>query len=265
MPFAANALDGCSIYFEDDGGEGPPVVFLNGLGDPVAASRRWGVSAALAPDHRCIYVDQRGMGLSGKPHQPEAYAIDLRVADVLAVLDSLQIERAHVIGLSWGARLAFAMGEHASHRLLSLTMGGQTPYAMNGGGPLVRAVTRAFQAGGGMTGFLRSLGGSAEIDLLIQEEVLANDFYALAAAWTAGLREDDLVTDLSRWSVPCLIYAGTRDIDFFDSARRAADQIPGARFVALEGLSHLAAHENVDIILPQIVALIGAGSTGNRG
>jgi pimeloyl-ACP methyl ester carboxylesterase len=256
LPFAENASDGCRVYFEDDAGEGLPVVFLNGLGDPIAASRRWGVSVALAAKHWCIYVDQRGHGRSDKPHDPAAYSMHLRVADVVVVLDRLQIERAHGIGLSWGARLAFGMGEHAPQRLLSLTMGGQTPYAMNRQGPIVRMVTQAFEAGGGMKGFLKALGGSDEIDLLVKAEVLANDFDALAAAWTAGLEEGDIATDLSRWRVPCLIYAGTRDTDFFDDARRAAAEIPGARFVALQGLTHLAAHEDVDGILPHIEALI---------
>jgi pimeloyl-ACP methyl ester carboxylesterase len=100
MPFATNAIDGCKVYFEDDGGAGPPVMFLNGLGDPIAASRRWGVSTGLAADHRCIYVDQRGHGLSDKPHRPAAYTTSVRVADVVAVLDALAMERTHIIGTS---------------------------------------------------------------------------------------------------------------------------------------------------------------------
>jgi pimeloyl-ACP methyl ester carboxylesterase len=258
MPFARNALDGCSIYFEDDGGNGPPIVFLNGLGDPVAASRRWGVSAALASDHRCIYVDQRGHGLSDKPHDPAAYTTPLRVADVVAVLDALGIERSHFIGASWGARLLFGVGEHAPDRVLTLTMGGQTPYAMNPDGPLVKMVTRAFSVGHDMSDFLKALGGSPDLDLLENAEVLNNDFDALGAAWRTALAEGDIASDLSQWNVRCLIYAGTEDEDFFQDAHRAAAQIPGAEFLALQGMSHLAAHENVDQVLPHIKALMAA-------
>jgi pimeloyl-ACP methyl ester carboxylesterase len=258
MPFATNAIDGCKVYFEDDGGAGPPVIFLNGLGDPIAASRRWGVSTALAADHRCIYVDQRGHGLSDKPHRPAAYTTSVRVADVVAVLDALEMERSHIIGTSWGARLAFGLGDLAPKRALSLTMGGQSPYAMNPEGTLVKTVTRAFSSGHDMADFLRALGASPDVNRLEHAEVLDNDFDALAIAWEAAMAEGDVASNLSRWDLPCLIYAGSEDADFFEDARRAATEIPRARFLALQNLSHLAAHENVDDVLPHIRALINS-------
>ena len=54
--------------------------------------------------------------------------------------DELRIERSHFIGASWGARLLFDVGEHAPERVLSLTMGGQSPYAMNPNSTGVRMV-----------------------------------------------------------------------------------------------------------------------------
>jgi 3-oxoadipate enol-lactonase len=49
-----------------------------------------------------------------------AYATSLRVADAVAVLDELGIERAHFIGTSYGGRLGFGIGEHAPEPVLSL-------------------------------------------------------------------------------------------------------------------------------------------------
>lgn len=256
MPFASNPVDGVQIYFEDDGGSGAPVVILNGLGDPIAASRRWGVSTALAPRHRCIFVDHRGHGGSDKPHDAAAYTTPLRVADVVAVLDELGIERAHLIGISWGARLLFGVGEHAPGRVLSLTMGGQAPYAMNPESRGVRMVTEAFAAGRSMADFVEALGGLGEVDEEVRTHTLSNDFEALAAAWRSAMDEGGVVSNLTKWDVRCLIYAGTEDTDFFEDARRAASEIPGAHFLSLEGLSHLQAHENVDAVLPHIKALI---------
>jgi pimeloyl-ACP methyl ester carboxylesterase len=54
-----------------------------------------------------MYVDHRGLGRSDKPHDPDAYAMSLRAADAVAVIDELDIERAHFIGMSWGGRLGF--------------------------------------------------------------------------------------------------------------------------------------------------------------
>jgi len=252
MPFAHNAVDSLRVYFEDDGGDGPPVVILNGLGDPIASSRRWGISNSLAAGYRIILVDHRGHGQSDKPHTPEAYTTPLRVADVVAVLDALHIERAHFIGASWGARLLFGVGEHARGRTRSLTMGGQTPFAMNRESRGVRMVTQAFASGSSMADFLDALGGFGDVDAEVRSYTLANDFDALAAAWHAAMEEGAVAEDLVKWDVPCLIYAGSEDLDFFEGAKRAAAEIPGARFVALQGLSHLEAHENVEDILPHM-------------
>jgi pimeloyl-ACP methyl ester carboxylesterase len=58
-----------------------------------------------------------------------AYALPLRSADAVAILDTLDIERAHFLGFSWGARLGFAIGEHAPARVISLILCGNQPYA----------------------------------------------------------------------------------------------------------------------------------------
>src|ERR687891_814478 len=146
VPYAKNALDGSRVYFEDDGGTGTPVVVHGGFMDSVATVRDLDLVKALRVEFRLIYVDHRGLGRSDKPHDPEAYAMPLRVADAVAVLDLLGIARAHFVGMSWGGRLGFGIGEHAPERVLSLVIGGQQPYAWPDS-PLVRVVTEALGAG----------------------------------------------------------------------------------------------------------------------
>src|ERR687897_1408998 len=110
MPYARNALDGSAVYFEDDGGAGAAVVVHGGLLDSVDLVRGSHIAQALQElpeEFRLIYVDHRGVGRSDKPHEVEAYAMPLRVADAVAVLDVLDIESAHFVGMSWGARLGF--------------------------------------------------------------------------------------------------------------------------------------------------------------
>ncbi len=265
MPFATNAIDGLRVYYEDDGGAGPPVVFLSGLSGPVSLFRSWGISMALGGDSRRIYIDHRGHGRSDKPHAPEAYATPLRVADVVAALDAIGVEQAHFIGASWGARLAFGVGDHASERVLSLTMGGQTPYAMNPDGPLVRAVTKSMEAApaermGAWVSVLVAFG----MDETAARELEDNDAQAISAAWRGALTEGAAARNLSAWNVPCLVYAGSEDADFFAGAKRAAGEIPGAHFVALEGLNHVQAHANVDEVLPHIRSMINGSTAGRR-
>jgi len=44
---------------------------------------------------------------------------------------------------------------------------------------------------------------------------------------------------LGAWDLPCLICVAADDVDFFEQARRAAEEIPSAAFVSIEGTDHL--------------------------
>jgi pimeloyl-ACP methyl ester carboxylesterase len=62
--------------------------------------------------------------------------------------------------------------------------------------------------------------------------------------------------DLSKWRVPCLVCAGDGD-EMHDGARRAAEEIPGARFVSLAGHSHISAfYEADELLLPHVLELL---------
>jgi pimeloyl-ACP methyl ester carboxylesterase len=76
----------------------------------------------------------------------------------------------------------------------------------------------------------------------------------MRAAWTAALAEGAVSQDLGAWGVRCLICVATDDSDFFAQARRAADEIPNAEFVAIEGRDHLGVDTaRVDPILPAVL------------
>src|SRR6266508_4332466 len=91
MPYATNPRDGRRMYFEDDGGDRAAVVFHGGLLDSVELVRDSHIARALPRDEfRLVYADHRGVGRSDKPQDPEAYAMPLRVADAVAVLESAE-------------------------------------------------------------------------------------------------------------------------------------------------------------------------------
>lgn len=245
MPYAKNALDGSRSYFEDDGGIGTPVVVHGGFLDSVATVRDLDLVQALRDEFRLIYVDHRGLGRSDKPHEPDAYAMPLRVADAVAVLDELAIERVHFVGMSWGGRLGFGIGEHAPQRVLSLAIGGQQPYGWPDS-PLTRVVTDGLIAAQsqGMEALIQAMEVFWEIRFpeALRARYLDNDPAALKAAWTKGLAEGAVARSLRTWQARCLIFMGTGDTDFLEQAQRAANEIPNAEFISLAGLDHIAAH-----------------------
>ncbi|MCU1759782.1 alpha/beta hydrolase [Pseudomonas sp. 14P_8.1_Bac3] len=97
------AVDGVKIHVRV-GGKGPAVVLLHGFGD---TGDMWAPLAAdLARDHTVVVPDLRGMGLSSIPES--GYDRKTQAGDIRAVLASLGIEHAIVLGHDIGTMVAFA-------------------------------------------------------------------------------------------------------------------------------------------------------------
>ncbi len=264
MPYASNPMDGVRTYFEDAGGSGPPVVVYAGLMDPLEWSRASSLAGALGDEFRLIYADHRGHGRSDKPHDAGAYALRTRVADAVAVLNALDIERAHLLGFSWGARLGFAIGEHTPERVSSLVLCGNQPYTWESNWTFVPMLTSALTLAKqhGMRDFVEDVESALgeRFSEGTRNWMLANDPVALDAAWRSSLAEGPISEDLRRWRVPCLIYAGTED-EMHDNAKRAAGEIPGAVWLSLAGHTHLSAADEVDEVLPRVRELFHSTAT----
>ncbi len=260
MPYATNQGDGKRIFYEDDGGDGPAVVVHGGILDTVETLRMSMISQAIPSDEfRLIYVDHRGLGRSDAPHEAEAYEIDRRVADVVAVLDAVGVERAHFIGTSWGGRLGFGIGELAPQRVLSLVIGGQQPFAIDVEGPLTAVVGRGIEAAQaeGTEAFVRALEDVSGMRFPEPQRssYLQNDPVAIHAAWKCAIDEGDIVEDLQNWEIPCLIFVGEKDADFHEQARRAAQQIPNAQFVSIGDDDHIGAHFRQEAVIEPMIEL----------
>jgi pimeloyl-ACP methyl ester carboxylesterase len=214
MGYATNPIDDVRTFFEDAGGGGPPVLIYPGFTDPLEYAKASPLAGALSEDYRLVFADHRGQGRSDKPREIASYALTTRVADDTAILDTLGIDRAHYIGFSWGARLGFAIGEHAPERVLSLVLCGNQPYEWPVDSPMLRAVADAVAAGrrAGMVAFVETWESS--IGERFPEPgrtwMLDNDPLALEAEFRSAFVEGPISRDLSKWSVPCLIYAPER-------------------------------------------------------
>ncbi|TMK82989.1 MAG: alpha/beta fold hydrolase [Actinobacteria bacterium] len=119
MAFATDG--GVSLYYEETG-SGTPLLFSHEFaGD----HRSWEPQVReLGRRYRCITYSARGYPPSDVPDAPEAYSQERAVADAVAVLDHLGIERAHVVGLSMGGFCALHLGLSRPERALSLVVAG---------------------------------------------------------------------------------------------------------------------------------------------
>jgi pimeloyl-ACP methyl ester carboxylesterase len=109
------------LYVEEAGG-GTPIVFVHEFsGD----HRSWEPQVRyFGRRYRCVTFAARGYEPSDVPTAPDAYSQDHAVADVLAVLDALELPQAHLCGLSMGGYTALHTALRHPDRVLSLAIGG---------------------------------------------------------------------------------------------------------------------------------------------
>ena len=117
----ATAQDGVKLYFEETG-SGTPIIFVHEFaGD----HRSWEPQIRYFSRHfRCIAYSARGYMPSDVPSDPNAYSQQHARDDVVAVLDHLGIEKAHVVGLSMGGFATVHVGVTYPQRALSLVIAG---------------------------------------------------------------------------------------------------------------------------------------------
>ncbi len=115
------ADDGVKLYYEETG-EGTPIVFIHEFGGDY---RHWEPQMRyFARSHRCIAFNARGYPPSDVPEDPEMYSQDRARDDVLAILDGLGIDKAHINGLSMGGFASLHFGFEYPECALSLVVAG---------------------------------------------------------------------------------------------------------------------------------------------
>jgi pimeloyl-ACP methyl ester carboxylesterase len=102
-PVSYITANGISIAYRDSGSAAFPLVLINGF---ASTMDMWNPPflAALSRWFRVIVFDNRGAGYTSMTETP--FSIPLFAQDTLALMDSLTISRAHILGLSMGASIA---------------------------------------------------------------------------------------------------------------------------------------------------------------
>jgi pimeloyl-ACP methyl ester carboxylesterase len=252
MPQAEN--QGVHIHYELEG-SGPPLVLMHGFSGNLNAWRGYGFVDLLKTDYQLILIDARGHGESDKPHTPEAYDHRVLVADIIAVLDHMQLPRTHYWGYSMGGKIGFGLAKYYPNRLRSLIIGGMSPYDRvdpNEPDETLIAYEEAIEKG---------------IDHLIT--TVKTWYGSITPAYEARLRNADLHAataqmrwrhthtvdygnDLASMRLPILVYAGSADEPAFSEGQESVAQLPHARFVALPGMNHVQVGAASSIVVPYV-------------
>ena len=243
-------------YTEDGPADAPVVVLSNSLG---ATRGMWDPQVpALAERFRVVTYDTRGHGDSPSPAGP--YTLDDLVDDVVALLDEVGAERAHVVGLSLGGMTAMRLAAHEPDRigrLAVLCSSAKTePQGFLDRAAASRADGTTSFAPAVVTRWLTPPYAAAHPELVARLEgmVAASDDegYAACAEVVAAI---DLREDLGRITAPTLVVSGAEDQALPPEHQQLiADAVPGARLLTLSPAAHLANIEQAQQVTDALIA-----------
>lgn len=264
-------VNGIFVQVDEKGSPGSPVVVLaNSL---AADMTMWAKQAeVLAENYRVVRFDARGHG------QTEAtagdYTLDLLVDDVLLLLDALEIERIHFVGLSLGGMIGQVLAARAPDRVESLVLCATFASAPSdlwnervlaarstGVGPMVEATIDRWLT----PGFRASHPEVTDAVRQMVSETSAQGYAGCAAA----IRDMNLKGVAETISAPTLLIAAAQDISATPEAMEAlGERIHGSRFALLEDAAHLFTMEQPDRVTRLIAEFLdefGGGSGSQTG
>lgn len=236
--------NGITINYTVEGPEGAPwVVFSNSLATNLSM---WDAQAALLKDRfRVLRYDQRGHG--GTQATSGAYTFDLLMGDVLGLMDALEIERAHFVGISMGGMTALGLAEKFPQRLLSIVPC-DCSAASNPAGAQQWEERIALARAQGMEPLVdQTLGRwfspeSRAANPALMTKVggwIRSTSVDGFAGCAAAISNFDFSGGLGAIALPALTMVGSKDA-MLAGSRSIAAAIPGARLVEIEGAGHLA-------------------------
>lgn len=130
------------LSFQDTGGEGTPLIVVHGL---LGSADNWRSHVKLWQERRrVVAVDLRNHGRS--PHS-EGMSYGAMAADLLDVMDRLEIKKAHLLGHSMGGKVVISLARMAPQRVASLIVADIAPQAYGHGHDAVFAGLRNLQRG----------------------------------------------------------------------------------------------------------------------
>jgi 3-oxoadipate enol-lactonase len=252
------ALEDHETVVAEAGESGPPVLLVHALG---LDWRMWEpVMSELATGRRVFAYDIRGHGHAAG--SPVPFTMDDTAADLVGVLDALGLERAHVVGLSYGGGIAQTAAVRHPERFASLALLATTDFpftdafetrARSGevdGMPaqVVPSLTRWF------TPAALALDGWGV--RYARERVLRGTATDWAAAWRAfkGL---GVQGRLAEFEPPALVLVGEFDAsttpEIMDGIHR---RIPGSTFIQLPGTPHMQTLERPELVSEALAAFL---------
>jgi len=277
MPMIAS-VDGTRLYYEESG-SGTAVVFIHEFAGDY---RTWEPQMRrFARSHRCVTFSARGYPPSDIPNEQARYGQDIARADVMAIMDALGIEKAHVVGHSMGAYTALHVGIRHPQRCISVTVAGCG--WGSAADPAVRETMRKEAAGTAKMFAEKGIAeaaaayadgptrqaqkhkdprGYAQFIRMLGEHSAQG--HALTMAMVQAKRPTlwDLEAELKRFSVPLLIIVGDEDETCLDGSLFLKRIVPTAALMVIPRSGHTITSEEPAPFNAALAELFAAAESG---
>ena len=233
--------DGARIWYAAYGAGSPVILLHGGLGH----SGNWGyqVPALVDNGYRAIVIDSRGHGRSTRDER--LYSYELMASDVLAVMDTLQIEKAALVGWSDGACTALVLASQAPERVAGVFY-----FACN----MDPSGTREVEFTPTLKRcFSRHVKDYKELSTTPDQF----DQFSEAVSLMQQTQPNYSAQDLEKIRVPVVIVHSEFD-EFIkrEHAEYLARTIPRGEFVYLEGVSHFAPLQRPELFNAAILSFL---------
>jgi pimeloyl-ACP methyl ester carboxylesterase len=279
MPFAT-ARDGTRLHYEETG-SGMPVIFVHEFaGD----HRAWETQMRFFGRYfRCVAFDARGFPPSDVPEDGSKYSQAHARDDIIAVLDHLKLDRAHIVGLSMGGFATLHVGIKYPQRARSLVVAGcgygAEPDKKEKFQAECEAAAASFEADWGTAAKKYALGptrvqlqnkdrrGWEEFNQQLGEHSAKGQALTMRGVQMKRPSLYELVDDMKKIEVPTLVVTGDEDDPCLEPGLLMKRTIPTAGLVVIPWSGHTINLEEPDAFNRAVLEFfvrVDAGKGGKR-
>ena len=233
----------------DGNPDGPVVMMAHAMG---TSHRIWDLQVpALADRYHLLRYDWRGHGDTSAPEGP--YTLALFLEDAIGVMDALDLDKVHWVGISTGGMIGLGLGIHFPERILSLSLCNTT------------SQTNAWYRGSVVERRAVALKGGMEPVWEMTNRLWFNDAFVEAESTTfqevrevlvrtpipgylggmSAVADLDYLDSLHKITAPTrIIAAGADPVTPIERSEEIRDRVPGAKLTVIEGQRHFS---NVEV------------------
>ena len=248
-------LDGITIHYEASG-RGPAVFLTHGY---AAAGAMWEPQREPLNDagYRLVSWDMRGHAETESPNDPAQYSEALTLADMAALMDLLEMDRAIVGGLSLGGFMSLAFQLAHPERVRALVLcdpgpGYRSDEARAKWNRMAERSAANFEEKG-----LNAAGRSPEVQAAVKHHRSAAGLAHSARGMLAQV-DSRVIDHLPEIDVPTLVIVGEKDEPYHDASRYMQSKIPSARLEMIPDAGHAANMDQPEAFNRVVLEFLGS-------